>query len=492
MRAKWSLLLVSLVLSLPRTALAAGEFDLDDEPKKAPDAASGKPNDGEVYGTYVPPVATIKPHAYTLSECLALADRNNPNVWAARARLSFVRGQLNEARWTPYWQISSDATFGVIPPLGGTPLYNESPASIRNVPTIPTSGWMPFFQMSVSGGVPLYTFGKITNITKAAEAQVRYNEWDLEKARVDMRMDVRRAFFGLMLARDANYLIDEVLGLLDKNLSTMKDKLRKGDTGVDDVDRLRLELYKDETLARRTEAKKGEIFAIAALRFLTGVQSVFDIPDEPLKRPKKNLAPVVQYLTAARLFRPDVNRARAGVAARAAQVDFARSRYYPDFFLGYRAGYGIAPSAVQQQTAWIGDPFNYYFAGAALGYRWNLDILPNSARVQQAEAQLEEARAFERLALGGIAVEVENAYAQAMDADNREQNWSRAEHRAREWISQTTDHINFGSKDERALIEPLRALVNTRVAHLYALMDLNVTMSELARVTGWDEAAPSD
>jgi outer membrane protein TolC len=180
------------------------------------------------------------------------------------------------------------------------------------------------------------------------------------------------------------------------------------------------------------------------------------------------------------------------VAARAAQVDFARSRYYPDFFLGYRAGYGIAPSAVQQQTAWIGDPFNYYFAGAALGYRWNLDILPNSARVQQAEAQLEEARAFERLALGGIAVEVENAYAQAMDADNREQNWSRAEHRAREWISQTTDHINFGSKDERALIEPLRALVNTRVAHLYALMDLNVTMSELARVTGWDEAAPSD
>ena len=38
------------------------------------------------------------PHrTYSLAECLALADRNHPNVWAARARLGVARGQLDEA-----------------------------------------------------------------------------------------------------------------------------------------------------------------------------------------------------------------------------------------------------------------------------------------------------------------------------------------------------------------------------------------------------------
>ena len=43
-------------------------------------------------------------------------------------------------------------------------------------------------------------------------------------------------------------------------------------------------------------------FATAALRVFTGVQTAFDIPDEPLKRPYMPLGPAVRYLTAARLF----------------------------------------------------------------------------------------------------------------------------------------------------------------------------------------------
>jgi hypothetical protein len=33
--------------------------------------------------------------------------------------------------------------------------------------------------------------------------------------------------------------------------------------------------------------------------------------------------------------------------------------------------------------------------------------------------------------------------------------------------------------------------VNARVQHLYALFDYNVALSELARVSGWDSAAPT-
>lgn len=466
----------------------AGDLDLEDEPAdKADKDKKDLPKKGEpILGPG--PIATIRPHAYTLAECLSLTERNHPLLWAARARLAFVHAQLDEAKWTPYSYWSANATTGVIPTIGGTPFYNAVPRSVLNKGF--GQDFQPFLTFGVRGTIPLYTFGKIESIQKAAEAQVRYNEWDLEKNRVQVRADVRRAYFGLMLARDALYIADDILSQLNKAIDKTVAKLAANDVTVEEADRLRLEIYRDELLARVAEARKGEQFASAALRFFTGVQTAFEIVDEPLRRPDVPLGPVVRYLTAARLFRPDINLARSGVAARRAQLDFARAQLYPNIGMGLGFSYAVAPSATTQNTAWIGDPFNGFGAAVAFGVEWGLDLLPKAARVSGAESQLEEARALERYALGGVGVEVENAYASAVEAKAREENWDRAEHRAKRWISSVQDGIDLGTKDERLIVEPLRAYVFARANHVQALMDFNVALSELARVTGWDAAAP--
>jgi len=426
---------------------------------------------------------------YTLKECLALADRNHPNLWAARARLGGVRAQLDEAKWAPYFQgFSANATVGVIPPVGGTPYYGATPLVKLN-PSLDQS-FLPFLQFSVNAALPLYTFGKITGYIQAAEAQVRMNEWDIERFRQLVRIDVRRAFFTLAFARDALYIAEEALEGIDKGLKKINDHLAKADGGYDEVDRLRLQFYRDELVARTGDAHRGEDAALAALRFLTGVQSSFDVPDEALKRPEVPVRPVVRYLTAARVLRPDVSFARSGVAVRRAQVDIAQARFFPDIYIGANASYAIAPNATQQTTAWIGDPFNRFGWGAALGVRWNLEVLPNQARLAQSEAQLEEARALERLALGGIGVEVETAYAAVNEAKIREEAWARNEHLAKGWLTSVRDAIDLGTKDERYLIEPTRFYIGARVSHVQSLMDYNMALSELARVSGLDAVAP--
>jgi outer membrane protein, multidrug efflux system len=466
----------------------AGDLDLEDDETPSetkPEAAA--PAKTDELSLPAMPIATIKPHAYTLAECLSLMERNYPLIWAARARLAAVHAQLDEAKYTPYSYWSANATTGVLPTIGGTPFYNAVPRSALSKGF--GQDFQPFLTFGVRGTIPIYTFGKIDSIRRAAEAQVRYNQWDLEKSRVQARADLRRAYYGLMLARDALYIADDVLGQLNKAIDKVAVKLAANDTSVEEADRLRLEIYRDELLARVAEAKKGESFATAALRFFTGVQTAFDIPDEPLKRPETPLGPVVRYLTAARLFRPDINLARSGVAARRAQVEFARAQLYPNIGMGLGFSYAIAPSATSQNTAWIGDPFNGFGAALAFGVEWGLDLLPKNARVSAAESQLEEARSMERYALGGVAVEVENAYATAGEANTREQNWDRAEHRAKRWISNVQDAIDLGTKDERYIVEPLRAYVFARANHIQALMEFNVALSELARVTGWDGAA---
>jgi multidrug efflux system outer membrane protein len=442
------------------------------------------------WGDAQPAIArpTIVPHAFTLAECLALADRNFPNLWAARARLALAHAQLDEAKWTPWFQWSAQSQFGVLPQLGGTVIYPKATLATRNVDGL--DGLQPFFGFSINGVVPLYTFGKIETAREAAEANVRVSEWDMEKYRQQMRMDVRRAYYGLQLARDAKYVIEEALSRLEKGIRGVKDKLSKGEANVSDIDRLRLEAYRQEITSQSLQAPKGEAYGLAALRFLTGVQTSFDIVDEPLKLPDRPLVSVAQYLEAARILRPDVNMARAGIVARKAMVAHNRSRLFPDFGLGLGADFLSTPNAVQQQDLWASDGFNHFYYYFAFGLRWALDLLPQAARTQQAESQLEETRALERLSLGNAMYEVEKAYADATEAKGREEAWAAAEHIAKQWISIAQDNIDLGTLDERSLLEPLRAYGNARVQHLYSLMDYNVALSNLALASGWDSAAP--
>jgi multidrug efflux system outer membrane protein len=432
--------------------------------------------------------ATIRAHQYSLEECLAFADRNFPNLWAARARLALAHAQLEEARWTPWFQWSAQSTFGVAPPLSGSVLYPQTTLFSRNINDL--RDLTPFFGFGVSGVVPLVTFGKIDSALGAAEANVRVSEWDMEKWRQQMRLDVRRAYYGLQLARDVRDIIDDAKQRLGKGIQAIKEKIAKGDPNVGDVDRLRLETYRDEITAQALQAPKGEAYALAALRFMTGVQTGFDVPDEPLKIPNRPLVSVAQYLEAARVLRPDVNMARAGLVARRRLVENSRARLYPDIGLGLGADFLSTPSATPQNNLYASDPFNHFYYYFGFGVRWSLDLLPQAARSQQAEAQFEETRALERLALGNAMLEVEKAYADAVEAKTREETWDRAEHETKQWISIVQDHIDLGTWDERTLMEPLKAYGNARVQHLYALMDYNVAMSALAQASGWDSAAP--
>jgi outer membrane protein, multidrug efflux system len=491
MLGKWRLPLLIVAASAARTpaALAADPWS----PKGASPLAAVD-GDGSSADDSSPAPATIRPHQHTLAECLALADRNFPTLWAARARLAYTHAQLEEARWTPWFQWSAQSTFGVLPPLQGTVLYPQSASGSSTLASRNITGLgnlQGFFGFGISGVVPLYTFGKIETALEAADANVRVSEWDMEKLRQQMHMDVRRAYYGLQLARDAKYVVEDAKDRLDKGIQGIRDKIARGDPNVGDVDRLRLETFRQEITAQSLQAPKNEAYALAALRFITGVPTNFDIVDEPLKLPDRPLVAIVQYLEAARILRPDVNMARAGVVARKRLVEYNRAKLFPDFGLGLGADFLSTPSAVPQQNAWASDPFNHFYYYFGFGLKWSLDLLPQAARTQQAEAQLEETRALERAALGNAMFEVEKAYADAVEAKTRVETWDKAEHETKEWISIVQDHIDLGTWDERSLMEPLRAYGNARVQHLYALMDYNIAMSNLALASGWDTAAPT-
>jgi outer membrane protein TolC len=426
-------------------------------------------------------VTTVKSNVYDLPQVLALADRNHPTIAASRARVLQARAQLDEAHFAPFSQWKLTGGIAIAPTLKGNNVFSP------NTDVSLTSSLAMAWKAGIDGVIPIWTFGKITNLWDAASAGVKVTEAQLEMDRDAVRIDVRKAYFGLQLARDAKALLKDVRSALDGGIANIQKQIAKG-TG-DDIELLKLQTYAGDLDAREPEVDRYSAIALAGLRFLTGVRDL-DIPDVPLRPPKHELGHVSLYLSAAQVYRPELAYARHGLAARTAQVHLARSQFFPDFGVAVSLSMSAAPAIADQINPYVVDPGNFFHYGAAVVFQWKLDFAAQWARVRQAEAQLEEVRAQQRYALGGIGVEVETAYAEVVDWKKKVETYARTAKRAKQWLVKVQQGIDVGTTEEKDLAEPARLYALAKFNQLNAMMELDMAMSRLAKATGWDAIAP--
>ena len=418
---------------------------------------------------------------YDLPHVLELADHNHPNIAASRARLEQARADLYEAHFEPFGQFQMNGGVALAPTLRGNNVF--SPNSDVTLTTSLAVGW----QAGIQGVVPLWTFGKIENLWDAAGAAVHLKEADVERERDAVRVDVRKAYFGVQLARDALVLLKDVHGALDSARATLQKQIEKD--SADPIDLLKLETYGSELDVRQSEAERYLRVALSGLRFYAGVPTL-DVPDKPLSPPKHELGHVTRYLMAASVHRPELAMARAGIAAREAQVQLARSQLFPNIGLGLGVAMSAAPAIADQINPYVVDPGNFFHFSAALVFQWKLDFFAQDARINAAKAQLDEVRAMQRFALGGAAVEVETAYAEVVDWKKRVDAYAKATKTAKKWLVSVQQGIDVGTSAEKDVLEPAKAYALNRFNQLNAVMELDMAMSRLAKATGWDSIAP--
>jgi outer membrane protein TolC len=418
---------------------------------------------------------------YTLQRCLEMSATNFPKVQEARAKAAKARAQLSEARAAPLNEFTMTGGLGLAPSVRGTTVY--SPDSDLSLSSTMGLAW----QVGFDGVIPLWTFGKLSNLADAAEAQTKVGQHEVQKAKNELQLQVRQAYYGLQLATDALYLLKSAVQRMDRHLARMEAKIEPGE---EDVELLKLKMNRAELAARESEVLKQSEIARAGLAFLIGAKQRVEIVDQPLKRLEHPLAPLARYLMAARLYRPEINMAHAGVLAREAQLRLQQSRYFPDLGLGLSAGWSQAREIDDQQNPFVRDPVNYLRYAAGLVMRWKLDFLSQSAREAQAEAELEAMRASEQFALGGVGVEVQTAFHEARDAEQRLAAYTDATRYARRWLVMVQQGIDIGTFDDEDIIEPAKEYALKRFARMQATFDYNVALSKLALATGWQAVAP--
>lgn len=421
---------------------------------------------------------SARDHIFSLDELLTLAEKNYPKVREAQARLTKKHAQVWEARTAPFSEFKMMAGVGVAPTIRGTAVY--SPSSDVALTKNMALAW----QVGVEGLVPLWTFGKITSLWDAAEANVELGRHEVRHEKNKIRLEVRRAYYGVLLARDSRLLLEQATTSLDEHIAKMQADVDAGEG--DDIELLKIKMQRAELTARGTDADKGETSALAGLRFFCGVEGQVQVPDEPLEEIPHSLGDLTRYLEAARLYRPEINMARAGKAARRAQVELAKANLYPDFGLGIRASVVRSAEVTDQRNPFTNDPANRASYGMGLLFRWKFDLLPRAAKLAQARADLEEVRATERYALGGIATEVEVAYAEASAARQRLDAWREATGYAKRWLIKVQQGMDLGLTEASDMVEPSKAYALKKASEMEALYEYNISLSKLAQATGWE------
>jgi len=421
----------------------------------------------------------------TLPGLLEAAEAHWPELRADGFALQAAEARLGEAHYSPFfatWRADAGAT--IAPGASGTPIFSDQ----DQLPLDQT--WGPVLQVGVSGAIPLYTGGRIRGAWRAAEAGVRAAELQREVTLARVRYDIRRAWFGLQLALDIEQMISEGRGKLAGAITKLDQMLEEGDPEANPIDRRRLAAALAEVDARRSEAQQLRESSMAALEALTGKRSIVP-PECPMEAVALPEATREELVRAAEGQRPELGMLAAAVAAREANVEVQRGSFIPTVGLGFRAGITWAPHITDQQNPFIQDPANTPSLGAGLFLRWNLDFAGTTFRHRRAEAELAETRARAEAAAQGITLEVRLAFEKLEDARRREEAWGIGERETRAWFVGAAQGYDVGTLDPKELIDAMKGYFTARFAHLQAVLELNVAVAHLERVSG-ERLVPGD
>ncbi len=417
-----------------------------------------------------------KAQATSLERCLSLADRNFPKIQEARAKRFQKAAQVDQARYAPFSEFSVTGGLALAPTVRGTSQYSlNTDKALTNSMGL---GW----QLGVDGALPLYSFGKMTHAIEAAEAATRLGEHEIDKERNEVRLNVRRAFYGVQLARDALSLVREAATRIDTQIEKMTKEVAEGEG--DDIQLLRIRVFRSDLTVKESEATKQETVALSSLRFLTGGGEGLEVPNEPLQPIEHTVGTLTEYLSTAQRHRPELGMAQAGVLARQAGLKLEKSRLFPDLGLGLSARWTYAPEVTDQTNPFVRDNGNYLAFAVGVMARYKLDFMTQSARISQAKSQLDEVMATQQWARGGVAQQVRDAYAEVEDARRRLTALSEAAQLAKQWMLKVQQGIEVGTMDDEDIVIPAREYATKRFGEMMATYEYNIALAKLAQTTG--------
>lgn len=333
---------------------------------------------------------------------------------------------------------------------------------------------------------PLYTFGKIEHYSEAARGNLQLKREEIRIQRVTTRMQVTKAYYGYLAARDTRRLLENERERAAKALTLVETWLAEGRAGA----------KQSETYALRTgiavlntflaKAAAVEKIALDGLKVLTGIGlggelRVADNALRPVEAPRESLEDLQAQALAER---PEIAQLEAGLEARRSLVAARKADQKPNLYAGVIGSVAAAPDRTRLDHPFISDPFNHAAATPVIGLQWSWDSGRQPAQAARAQAELDaliELSSFARL---GIPFEVAEKVHQLGALQTAVRELEQGSRNGRRWMIASYADFEAGVEESSRVIEAFRTYVLTHSEYLQAVNDYNMKVSELRQVTG--------
>jgi outer membrane protein TolC len=424
-----------------------------------------------------------------LDQAVQMSLSADPRIKEREYLVEAARGLLTEVKGNQGWRINANAFVGLAPAVDGGfyqgGLYNDPTGTPRRDGD-DWNGLSDWTHLEFALIKPLYTFGKIDEYGKAAQGNVDIKRGEVLQTKAETVFDTKRAYFGYLTSRDIRLFLEDMQSRLGQSINRAEHALKEETGEVTQSDLYSLQTAKGLIGKYVHQARAVESISLDGLKVLTGVGlkaplAVADDKLEPVSFPNVDLA---DLQAKALSDRPEMQQLEAGLKARRALVAAKKAEIMPDIYAGVVGTFSYASQRDKLENPHVYDPFNGGGLTPVLGVKWDAVFDVASARVSQAQAELEALNQKRQFALAGIPFEVAEAYANARANFESQKELAEGAASARRWVIASLADFSAGLEKGDRLAEAIKSYVLTQTEYLRTVNDFNMNVAQLNKLTG--------
>jgi outer membrane protein len=412
--------------------------------------------------------------AFSLPDCIDLALKQNPSVRKAQEELRRTHGLIVEAR-AP-----------AIPQLTASGSYERVEKKSIDVFPGSTSGPTPNQQEPWSATVELsqlvYAGGRVTAALRAAKLTDQIAVLDFQRTVADTVLDVRKAFYQILLNKALVTVREQSVRLLEEQLQDAQHRFDAGAVPRFNVLRAEVELanakppliraQNDLRLSREALVKLLAIDSREQRQDFTPINFTGELTYE------HRAWSLADALAQAVARRPEYQQAEKRVSLTKENIKVAAAGYKPE--ISVFGDYGIHDSLFGNE---IDDTRNGWTAGARAS--WSLfDGMLTRGKVTQARAEHAKTELDYEDARRSIELEVRQAYSVYLQALELIEASKKTVEQGEESLRLADARFRAGTGTQLDVLSAQTALTDARSNEIQALHDYNVALATLERATG--------
>ena len=333
---------------------------------------------------------------------------------------------------------------------------------------------------------PLATFGQLENYQEAARQNIAVKQQDITLQQEEIKLDVVRAYYGYLAARDSRYLLEDTLKRLNSALELVSGWLEDDEGKAKLADKFALEAGVGLVNRYLADARGLEEIALEGLKLLTGIDrsEEIELEDRRLRAVALPSETLDEWIELALAQRVEFKQVEAGLAARRALVEAKRAEKKPVIFAGVAGSAAYSPGRDSLENPHIYDPFNYAGVSPMVGLRWQWESGAQPARVEQEQAELDALLHKASFARKGIPFQVAEQYHTVQSKHEAMLAMKDSAQSARRWMIAAYTDFEAGLEEPEKILTAMQAYVLAYADYVRITYDYNNHVAKLNSVSG--------